>query len=187
MFQSCYVHHGSFDRIIIITIIDRIAATVQPPPLVIQYRRHQHDCHHCHRNNRHCRRGQGWTWLHTTQSLSPWSLSEHNHQYHCHRHRNHCHCRRGQGWAWLGTRWTVGGGSPRTRHLISFLLVINMMHSDKGNERMMKVWMMLCHQDTALVVDTMGQKACIHRSWGYGETYEWLHGHCLKFGWLLKS
>ena len=43
MFHSCYVHHGSFDRIIIITIIDRIAATVQPPPLVIQYRRHQHD------------------------------------------------------------------------------------------------------------------------------------------------
>ena len=68
--------HGSFDRIVIITtIIDRIAATVQPSPLVIQYRRPQHDCHHCHRNNRHCRRGQGWTWLHTTQSPSPspWS------------------------------------------------------------------------------------------------------------------
>ena len=28
----------------------------------------------------------------------------------------------------------MGGGSPRTRHLISFLLVINMMHSDKEND-----------------------------------------------------
>ena len=183
MFQSCCVHHGSSDRIIIITIIDRIAATVQPPPLVIQYRRHQHDCH---RNNHHCRRGQGWTWLHTTQSLSPWSLSEHNHQQHRH-HRNNCHCRRGQGWAWLGTRWTVGGGSPRTRHLISFLLVISMMHSDKGNDGEENSMNDVSSSWQRWYMNTIGHEACIHHSLRHGETLDVSYQQYWIGNWLVYS